>query len=759
MKPRSKLSFCVFPARRAVFARLRLGTLAAGLALVALPWTAFGQPEPAAARDGPRPKICVVLSGGGARGAAHVGVLQVLEELGVPVDCIAGTSMGAFVGGLYAAGYSANDLEALMTSINWAVVFSPVTPRAHLSWRRKLEDEDFLIRYRIGVREGRVVLPRFALPVQRLRLLLQELLSQVAEIREFDALPIPFRAVATNIVSGEKVVIERGDLAEAIVASMAVPGIYAPVEHDGRLLVDGGVSDNLPVTVAKDMGGERFIASDIQAGLYPREALDNPFAALDQLSRMLIRLNTQASVDLLDEDDVYLRPAIGYVGTAEFRRFAELIPVGQATARAETQRLEALAALVGPQEVPRQVELPEVPPRVDAIEVRTNVQLDREYLAGFISQEVGAPLDAARLNRDLQRIWGLLRFDDVLWNLESRDGRNVLVVRATGDPEESGFLRLGLRIQDDFDGDEQYALGFSYTHTAINNWGGEWKNQFVLGTQPAFASEFFQPLGPRSRWFAAPHLEAFRRQFRLRDAIGQPRHDVRVSGYQGGLSLGRIIDNFGELSVGVVRGRGRTSVEVGSPDLEVGSFDTGTLAWRYRYDTLDSFYFPRAGVFAEASYLQNQDWLGSDSDSEQLSLSWINAWSRGANTFSLGLNWGDSFGDPGLESSFDLGGFLRLSGLAPGALGGRHLRFGRAVLFRRVAGGPVASPLNVPVYVGGSLELGNTWERRSDIALSGAMFAGSAFVGMETILGPIYLAGGWAEGGETSLYFFIGSIF
>jgi NTE family protein len=744
------------PAR---FHARRLAALLAACAPLALAAAEpAGPPEAATAEAPERPKVCLVLSGGGARGAAHVGVLKVVEELGVPVDCIAGTSMGAFVGGLYAAGYRAAELETLMTGLNWAAVFSPVTPREHLSWRRKLDDEDFLIRYRLGVREGRVALPRGALPLQRLRLLLQELLSPVVATRDFDALPIPFRAVATDIVNGDKVVLESGDLAEAIVASMAVPGVFAPVAYEGRLLVDGGISDNLPVSVARDMGGARFIASDIQAGLYNREELNNPFAALDQVSRMLIRVNTRQSVELLGDDDVYLRPPIGYVGSGEFRRIAELVPVGEATARAEAARLEALAALVQPGEQPAPPP-PPAAPRIDAIEVYTNVRLDREYLTGFIRQQASEPLDAARLNEDLQRIWGLQRFDDVLWSLEERDGRNVLVVRALGDPEESGFVRLGLRIQDNFDGDEQYALGFSYTHTAINTWGGEWKNQFVLGTQPLFASEFFQPIGTEGRWFVAPTVDASRRLLKLRDEEGLRRYELRISGYRGGVSLGRILDNHGELRAGLFRGRGRTSLEVGAPDLEVGKFDIGMLAARYRYDTLDSLYFPRAGLFADASYLRHRGWLGADKDSEQLSLTWINAWSRGLNTVSLGLNWGDTWGEPGLESRYELGGFLQLSGLPPGAVSGKHMRFGRAVFFRRIAGGPVASPRNVPVYVGGSLEYGNAWEERDAVSLSEGLFAGSAFVGMETLIGPIYLAGGWAEGGERSLYFFIGNIF
>ena len=708
--------------------------------------------------DGSEPHgTCLVLSGGGARGAAHVGVLRVVEELGVPIDCIAGTSMGAFVGGLYAAGYSAADIESVIDSVPWELVFSNASPRDDRVWRRKLDDEDFLIRYRLGVREGGIAVPRAALPMQRLRLVLRELLAPVMAVRAFDLLPVPFRAVATDIITGEKVVLARGDLTEAILASMAVPGVFAPVEIDGRLLVDGGVSDNLPVSVARELGAGRVVASDVQAPLYTAEQLNNPFTPLDQLSRFLIRVNTQASIDMLTNDDVYVQPSVGQYSSAAFDRMREILPFGEAAARDHVDALTALAAAADPARRLHRIAPFATAPVVDAVEVETNVRVSQRYIEGFLSQQEGEPLDTVRLSDDLQALWGTLRFDDVSWRLDERDDRSVLHVEAAGDPYELGFLRPGIRIQDNFEGGDQYALGVGYTWTDINEFGAEWKNELVVGTDPAFSSEFYQPLGYGGHWFVAPVLDYESVTRTLRDEHGNRLAELGVETYSGQLSAGRIFGNVAEVRLGVLRGRARADVEVGPPT-PAESIEIGAFAYRIRYDTLDSLYFPRSGALAEIDVVDRRRWLGDDEQGTQLEADLTGAWSWGPHSLNLSLEWAQATG-AGPESLFDLGGFLRLSGIAPGTLSGKYLRLARVLYFRRIAGRAIATPFNVPVYVGGSLENGNAWMAREDVTFGDTIWGGSLFFGMDTLVGPVYLAGGLAEEGNTSLYLFIGSTF
>ena len=198
-----------------------------------------------------------MLSGGGARGAAHIGVLKVLDELRIPIDAIAGTSMGAVVGGLYASGFSAHDIERIVSTLNWQDAFRDRPPRAELTFRRKQEDQNFLVKFPLGLRSRRFLLPKGLIQGQKLNQTLRKLTLPVARITDFDELPTPFRAVATDLETGEAVVMGDGDLTSAMRASLSAPGVFSPVEREGRLLVDGGLSENLPIDVARADGRGR----------------------------------------------------------------------------------------------------------------------------------------------------------------------------------------------------------------------------------------------------------------------------------------------------------------------------------------------------------------------------------------------------------------------------------------------------------------------------------------------------------------------
>jgi len=202
-----------------------------------------------------RPKVGLVLSGGGARGFAHIGVLKVLEENHIPIDYIAGTSMGSIIGGLYASGMSAAEVEVVVDGIDWDRVFIDSLPRQDRSFRRKRDDDFALVKAKPGFGDGKIKLPQGLVQGESIALLLQRLALPVATVKDFDKLSIPFRAIASNIVTGEPVVLGSGNLAQALRASMSIPAAMAPVEIEGKLLVDGGISTNLPVTVVRDGSG------------------------------------------------------------------------------------------------------------------------------------------------------------------------------------------------------------------------------------------------------------------------------------------------------------------------------------------------------------------------------------------------------------------------------------------------------------------------------------------------------------------------
>src|SRR5688572_24220470 len=295
-------------------------------------------PQPATSR----PRIGLVLSGGGARGAAHIGVLKVLEENRIPVDAIAGTSMGAVVGGLYASGLSAADIERVMTSVDWQDAFRDRPARKDLNFRRKLEDQNYLVKFPLGLKGRKFRLPRGLVQGQKLTQILRGLTLPVAQIQNFDDLAIPFRAVATDIVTGDRVVIDHGDLTTAMRASLSAPGVFAPVENEGRMLVDGGLSSNLPVDVAREMGVDVLIVVDCGFPLLERNKLDSVATVSQQMLAILIRHNTTEQRKTLTDRDVLIDPALGDFSSLDFGEHTKAMKAGEEAARGATERLVGL---------------------------------------------------------------------------------------------------------------------------------------------------------------------------------------------------------------------------------------------------------------------------------------------------------------------------------------------------------------------------------------------------------------------------------
>ena len=296
-----------------------------------------------AAAHAERPKIGLVLGGGGARGAAHIGVLKELERQRVPIDAIAGTSMGAIVGGLYAIGMSPDELEELVTTLDWVASMSDTPSREHLSFRRKLDDERYPVTAEVGLGRDGLKLPMGAVEGQRLSLLLRRLTVDVAHIGDFDELPIPFRAVATNIETGDAHVMGEGDLAQAIRASMSVPAVFAPAMIDGQLFVDGGIVANLPVEVMQAMDVDIIIAVDVEFPMYPAGELDSAVKITEQMVTILMRNETQRQIERLGDDDILIRPSLGTFASSAFERTPETIEPGRQATLAVAERLAEIA--------------------------------------------------------------------------------------------------------------------------------------------------------------------------------------------------------------------------------------------------------------------------------------------------------------------------------------------------------------------------------------------------------------------------------
>ena len=379
-----------------------------------LPATALAAPTDSTPAPGARrPKICLVLSGGGARGAAHVGVLKVLEEYRVPIDCIAGTSMGALVGGAYATGMGVAEMEAINQGITVERLFKEKPPREELSPRRKADDYLNYVGPEIGTSSGRANLTKGVVTGVQLETVLREL-SKVQGYRRFDDLPIPFRAVATDLVTGKAVVFSEGELANVMRASMSVPGAVAPAEFGGMMLVDGMLTSNLPVDAARAMGADILIVVNVGTPLLKREKLNSIVGVAGQMLSILTEQNVQASLASLKPTDILISPELGDFSTGDFDNLAKITPLGEAAARKVADQLARwslppadYAALRQRQQVAM---APDLMP-VDEIRFERLTRVNPQSAQAVLETTVGQPMAQSQIDADLRRLYGTGDFE------------------------------------------------------------------------------------------------------------------------------------------------------------------------------------------------------------------------------------------------------------------------------------------------------------------------------------------------------------
>ncbi|MBT8088439.1 MAG: patatin-like phospholipase family protein, partial [Gammaproteobacteria bacterium] len=704
-----------------------------------------------------RPRVGLVLGGGGARGAAHIGVLKELERQRIPVDVIAGTSMGAVVGGLYASGMSAAELEALVGSLDWAAALTDKPDRKDLSFRRKQDDAQFPIDFELGVRGTELVLPRGVIHGQKLDILLRELTMKTAHITDFDKLPVPFRAIASDIEKAEAYVMSSGDLATAIRASMSVPGVFAPVRVEDRLLVDGGIIGNLPVDVMQSLDVDVIIAVDVEFPLYAREDLESVLTISEQMLTILIRKETLRQIDRLDERDVMIRPQLGVFASTDFANIASAIEPGEAAARAQREKLQALAVdadAYSRYQKRRTATLRGETP-LAFVRVVHEGRLSPAVLESRLSVRPGHPVDATVLAANADRLYGLQLYEHVGYRLVEEDGGTGVEYRATTKSWGPNFLQFGVSLEDDFEGSTGFNLAARMTRAGLNRLGAEWRTDLQLGTDPQLFSELYQPLSFDSRWFFAPRIQMEQSNLNLfaEDATAAR---FRVSEAEAGLDIGRELGSVGELRVGAFRGLGQARVSVGDPSIPNIDFDTGGAFALLRFDTLDNARFPRSGVRADLNWTLSRPALGADTEFDTIAGEVSASWSRGKGTLQLGLAYATTLeSDDLVQNYFPLGGFLRLSGLERGEISGPHSALAKFVYYRRI-GDTTGGILDTPIYLGVSAEAGNVWRSRSEMGFGSMIVNGSIFAGIDTFIGPVYLAAGFAEQGRSNFYLFIG---
>lgn len=706
-----------------------------------------------------RPRVGLVLSGGGARGAAHVGVLKVLERERIPIDAIAGTSMGAVVGGLYASGLSADEIAALVESKEWREAFREPAPRDRLSFRRKSEDQNFLVNFPLGLKSGSFRLPKGLISGQRLSQALRRVTAPVARVRRFDELPTPFRALATDLETGEPIELAEGDLVNALRASLAAPGVFAPVEIDGRLLVDGGLANNLPIDVARRMGVDVLIVVDVGFPLRKRDTLDSVATISNQMLSILIRRGSDAQRSTLGARDILLAPDLGEASSFDFDILPRAVASGEAAAGAASERLATLAldqTDYGAYLASRSSARGGAPSVAQVRVAADSLRYERLLRAGFVDLA-----SAEGLDEGLTTLFGRGNFESVDYSLEDSSGGDILELRARRNSWGPNYMRFGLNLEDDFNGNSSYNAAARFVLADIGPLAAEWVWDLQVGSEPKVATEFYLPFGDSARWFVMPEGRFELRNVPLLDAAGERRAEYRLRTTQYGVEIGRELSNFGELRAGARRITGHSRLRIGDPlQRDGGDFDSREYFGRFSYDKLDNRNFPRRGQYFVTEWRAETAARGLDRHSELLTAEWLVARSSGRNTGVLWSSFGTQLdtGTDNLRNLFPLGGFLNLSGLAPDSLTGRHFAVTRLMYYRQIGRGGEGF-LNVPAYVGVSLEAGNVWQERSAMSVDSSLKQGSVFFGFDTLLGPVYLGSGFGEGGDTAFYLFLGRTF
>ena len=706
-----------------------------------------------------RPKIGLVLSGGGARGLTHIGVLKVLEELRVPVDFIAATSMGAIVGGLSATGMSATEMERRLANIDWTKMFSDSPPRRNLDIRRKDEDERYPIPLELGFRDGQVRFSKGAIEGGNLELYLHEITRPADDIASFDALPTPFRAIATDMVTGNEVVFDRGPLYLALRASMSVPGVFAPVELEGEIFGDGGLVDNLPVEVMRKMGADVIIAVNIATPLMSREELSSLVGLTAQTINILTKQNVRASLALLRPgQDVLISPNLGTLTYADFTSAAKFIELGEEAARGVAPALAAYALSPGAyrEYLAQRRPMPSsAEPIVAQVRVEGTERDNPGVLKSQLESQAGKPFSSAVVDADMSRLYSTGDFERVTYRLIDEKGQRDLVFDVTEKSWGPNFLRFGLNMSSDMQGETFFNALIGHKRTWLNSLGAQWVNELEFGEIRRYSTEWYQPIEKTQTFFGSLYGEIRREPAFIYDGDARvAEYDVLVE--QAGFNLGVNLGYWGELRLGPQYTHYRADPQVAlRGTFPVAKLNEVGISLGARHDRLDDPFFARRGQKLDAEFFRGLPSIGSDTDVTRYKLDFLQAVPLADNDM---LHVAGRFGatnrrDETQATDFNLGGFLNVSGLRTDQLNGDYLGFARAVYYHKM--GPLRY-VGRAWYLGGSLEYGNVWQTRSDVNFGDAFKAASVFLAADTYIGPFYFAYGRTNRGESSWYLFVG---
>ena len=702
-----------------------------------------------------RPKIGLVLGGGGARGSAHIGVIRVLEEMNVPVDFVGGTSIGSLVGAFVAAGMTADELEQMMLGLDWDDLFVDDTAREDQPFRRKRDDNLVLFGPKLGIGRDSRLISTGAIAGQKISFLFERMIRERVQGSDFDLLPIPYRAVAADVITGQQVVFSEGDLAVAMRSSMSVPGVFDPVRMGKHLLVDGGIVNNVPVDVVRDMGADIIIAVDVGTGLTPEDELTSALAIVGQLTNLMIKFNTDDHLALLTERDVLITPELGRdVSSADFDKAATGIGIGYQAADAARAALAPLSLSDAEYAAYRDAVVACVTPMrpVDFVRLENRSRFGDPVIRQRLTIREGEPLDTEELDSNIRQIHALGFIELARYEVVEEGGRTGIVVHVDQDTRGTQFLEWGL----DYAGDgDSSSLNFrvGYLNTAVDAFGSEFRVVTQLGEDPFVFADLYKYVNPRLKLFVEPQLFVERREFTAYED-GDPLLVAQVTQYGGALGIGRELGRSAAISLGVRSFAGQVESDVGT--LPGGDFDFngGEYFVRVMYDRLDNRYFPGRGGLIDMRYLNADENLGSDDEYEQVLVDALFARTFDRHTIMGGGRYYETLDqDAPVYALFRAGGFPRLSGYHEEELAGQNFAMGLVGYRYHFAGSGL-----LPAHLGMTLEYGQLADDADEL-FDDASFAGSFYLGYRSPIGPLYMGVGLAEGGRQRYFLRIGNVF
>ncbi|MBC3860590.1 patatin-like phospholipase family protein [Undibacterium jejuense] len=713
-------------------------------------------------------KVCVVLSGGGARGFAHIGVLKQLEAMHIPIDCIAGTSMGAVIGGLYASGLSASDIEQKLQNLKLNDIALDRVERRALPQSVREDDDRYPLGATLGLSENGVRLPAGVVQASQFQELIQNWTAHLPSDINFDQLPIPFRAVATDLETGEMVVFNKGSIHKAIRASMAAPGVFAPTEIDGRLLSDGGLVRNLPVDIARSMGADVVIAVNIGTPLLPRDKLQTLFNVSQQMVNILTEQNVQAQKALLQRQDILIEPDLGNIGFMDFGRSEEATLIGEKAAEKMRTQLQALslptAVFVSAQHMRTHPQLP--PITIGFVDIDNNSQIPSVDIRRQLGIPIGSIYNADEINRKLAILNNAREFDSISHELVQRDNEYGVRVDARGRNWGPHFLRFGLNLSSGFDGAGGFRLQVGHRRPWLNESGLEWRTDATFGNETRLHTELRQPLFEREGMFISPYIE-------FNDTtVNQYVDNTRVAEYdlrseKAGTDIAfRLGDEskLGEARIGINYNRYNIHPKLGgfllnsdnsltNINLPSGSLQQLGIKTSIVIDQLSDPSFPRDGykVAGNVFFGLNK----SDHNYQETSFTTEWAKSFGSHSVNLKLSAAGLFQSStalqGIGST--LGGFQKLSAYQQDQFSGNYMLYGSATYLLRAVNFEMAGQ---SLFLGSSFEAGNVWDTGKDISIPSLRKSLSLFAGFNSFMGPIYLGFAVGQGGAKSVFFQMG---